>query len=112
MNNPWVKHVKKVAKTNKIPFSMALVVASPSYKGAPSKTHKGKLDFTTKKGDKVFHQKGKYVHKSRTPYTKVAPKKGAPSKTHNGKLDFTTKKGDKVFHQKGKYVHKLRKPFM
>ena len=39
-------------------------------KGTPSKTHPGRLDFTTKKGDKVFHRKGHYVRKSRKPYMK------------------------------------------
>ena len=39
-------------------------------KGSKSKTHKGRKDFTTKRGDKVFHRKGKYVRKSRKPYTK------------------------------------------
>ena len=39
-------------------------------KGSRSKTHKGRLDFTTKKGSKVFHRKGKYVRKGRKPYTK------------------------------------------
>jgi hypothetical protein len=48
------------------------------YKGSPSKTHRGDLDFTGKKGLK--------------------------SKTRRGDLDFTTKYGDKVFHRKGKYV--------
>lgn len=39
-------------------------------KGSRSKTHKGRKDFTTKKGDKVFHRRGKYVRKSRKPYHK------------------------------------------
>ena len=38
-------------------------------KGSRSKTHKGRLDFTTKKGSKVYHRKGHYVRKSRKPYT-------------------------------------------
>jgi len=38
-------------------------------KGSKSKTHKGELDYTTKKGDLVYHQKGKYVRKSDLPYT-------------------------------------------
>ena len=37
-------------------------------KGSPSKTHKGRKDFTTKKGDKVFHRKKHYVRKSRKPF--------------------------------------------
>ena len=43
-------------------------------KGQPSKTRKGRLDFVTHKGDKVFHQKGHYVRKNRKPYTKTARK--------------------------------------
>ena len=42
-----------------------------------SKTHKGRKNYTTKKGDKVFHRKGKYVRKSRKPYSK---KKGGGQK--------------------------------
>ena len=37
-------------------------------KGARSKTHRGEKDYTTKKGDKVFHRKGhdeKHAAKSR-----------------------------------------------
>ena len=41
-----------------------------STKGTRSKTRKGRKNYTTKKGDKVFHRKGKYVRKSRKPYSK------------------------------------------
>ena len=41
-----------------------------STKGTRSKTHPGRKNYTTKKGDKVFHRKGKYVRKSRKPYSK------------------------------------------
>ena len=41
-----------------------------STKGTRSKTHKGRKNYTTKKGDKVFHRKGKYVRKYRKPYSK------------------------------------------
>jgi hypothetical protein len=41
-----------------------------SKKGTKSKTHPGRLNYTTKKGDKVFHRKHHYVRKSRKPYTK------------------------------------------
>ncbi len=102
-------------------------------KGSRSKTHKGRKDFTTKRGDKVFHRRGKYVRKSRKPYhkkrggsTSPSPyvdmstdnltaiggyRKGSRSKTHKGRKDFTTKRGDKVFHRRGKYVRKSRKPY-
>ena len=37
-------------------------------KGSPSKTRKGDLDFTTKKGDKVFHRRGKDIKLKRRPF--------------------------------------------
>tara|TARA_R100001224_G_C4003545_1_gene143575 strand:+ start:272 stop:577 length:306 start_codon:yes stop_codon:yes gene_type:complete len=40
-------------------------------KGMRSKTHPGDKDFTTKKGDKVFHQDGHFVKMSgRKPFKK------------------------------------------
>ena len=33
-----------------------------------SKTHKGDFDYTTKKGDKVFHQEGHYVRANKMPF--------------------------------------------
>ena len=39
-----------------------------SKKGAKSKTHKGDKDYTTKKGNKDFHQKGKDIKKTKRPY--------------------------------------------
>ena len=72
-------------------------------------THPGRLNFTTKKGSKVFHRKGHYVRKTYKPYSFH---KGTRSKTRKGRLDFTTKKGSKVFHRKGHYVRKSRKPYM
>ena len=42
-----------------------------SKKGSPSKTHKGRKNYTTKKGDKVFHRRKHYVRKSRKPYMKL-----------------------------------------
>jgi 8-oxo-dGTP pyrophosphatase MutT (NUDIX family) len=41
-----------------------------SRKGTRSKTHRGRKNYTTKRGDKVFHRKGKYVRSTRRPYTK------------------------------------------
>ncbi len=41
-----------------------------STKGTRSKTHRGRKNYTTKKGDKVFHRKKHYVRKSRKPYSK------------------------------------------
>lgn len=40
-----------------------------STKGTKSKTRSGRLNYTTKKGSKVFHRKGHYVRKSRKPYS-------------------------------------------
>jgi len=51
------------------------------YKGAPSLTRPGDIDFTFKKGSK--------------------------SHSHPGDFDFTTKKGDMVFHRKG---HNIKMP--
>jgi hypothetical protein len=38
-------------------------------KGDKSKTRPGDLDYTTKRGDKDFHRKGKDVKRARRPYT-------------------------------------------
>jgi hypothetical protein len=51
-----------------------------SKKGTRSKTHPGRKNYTTKKGDKVFHRKKHYVRKSRKPYTKKGGKKSKKSK--------------------------------
>lgn len=40
-------------------------------KGSISKTHKGDLDYTTKRGDKVFHQDGRFIKMfGREPFKK------------------------------------------
>ena len=78
------------------------------HKGTMSKTHPGDMDFTTKKGNKVFHQNQHFVRKSYKPYSFH---KGSKSKTRKGRKNFTTKKGSKVFHRKGKYVRKSYKPY-
>ena len=57
-----------------------------STKGTRSKTHKGRKNYTTKKGSKVFHRKGKYVRKSRKPYS--SKKRGGrhvPFDSHAGR---------------------------
>ena len=41
-----------------------------SKRGTRSKTHRGRLNYTTKRGDKVFHRRRHYIHKKRRPYTK------------------------------------------
>jgi hypothetical protein len=77
-------------------------------KGTKSKTHRGRKNYTTKRGDKVYHRKGHYVKKTHKPYSY---RKGSHSKTKLGLLDYTTKLGNLVFHQKGHYVRKSRKPY-
>uniref|UniRef100_A0A6C0E119 Uncharacterized protein n=1 Tax=viral metagenome TaxID=1070528 RepID=A0A6C0E119_9ZZZZ len=77
-------------------------------KGTKSKTHPGRKNYTTKRGDKVYHRKGHYVKKTHKPYSY---RKGSSSKTHLGLLDYTTKFGDLVFHKNGHYVRKSRKPY-
>ena len=39
-------------------------------KGTRSKTHPGRKNFTTKRGNKVFHRRGHYVRLNRAPYRK------------------------------------------
>ena len=53
-------------------------------KGSKSLTHKGDLDYTTKKGDKYFHEDGHLVKQSYKPFD---AHKGSKSKTHAG-LDY------------------------
>jgi len=79
-----------------------------NYFGTPSKTHVGRKNYTTKKGDMVYHQKGHYVRKTHKPYSY---RKGSASKTRKGRKDFTTKKGSNVYHRNGHYVRKSRKPY-
>jgi hypothetical protein len=77
--------------------------------GSKSKTHPGRLNYTTKKGDKVYHQKHHYVRKTHRPYGSF---KGTRSKTHKGRMNYTTKKGDKVYHRKGHYIRKSKRPYV
>ena len=51
-------------------YSSPIYTMRSSRKGTSSKTHPGRKNYTTKKGDKVFHRKGKYVRLSRRPYGK------------------------------------------
>jgi len=78
--NSWISFLKSWSADNGVPYQKAMgdpaaraaynkskgVVAG--HKGAASKTRKGRLDYTTKKGDKVFHRKGKDVRLSRDPF--------------------------------------------
>lgn len=45
-------------------------------RGTRSKTHPGRKNYTTKKGDKVFHRNHHYVRKSRKPYTHTKKRRG------------------------------------
>ena len=78
------------------------------FKGAPSKTRRGRLDFTTKKGSKTFQRNGHRVKKSYKPYSFH---KKSRSKTHKGRLDFTTKKGNLDFQRNGHRIRRLRTPY-
>ena len=77
-------------------------------KGTRSKTHRGRKNYTTKRGNTVYHRKGHNVKKTHRPYSYS---KGSSSKTNLGLIDFTTKLGDLVFHQKKHYVKKSRRPY-
>ena len=80
-----------------------------SFFGTRSKTRPGRKNYTTKKGDKVYHRNGHYVRKTHRPYSF---RKGSMSKTRKGRKNFTTKRGSKVFHRKGHYVRKSGRPYM
>lgn len=78
--NSWVTFLKQWSAEHNMPYGQALKSAEAKaaynkakgiktgHKGAPSKTHKGDMDFTTKRGDKDFHRKGKDVRKARRPF--------------------------------------------
>jgi hypothetical protein len=96
-------------------FFLGKTKKTRSVKGTASKSHPGRKNYTTKKGDKVYHRKNHYVRKSYRPYTKkggLGHTKGTMSVTHLGDMDYTTKKGDKVFHRNNHYVKRSRKPYM
>lgn len=60
---------KALAKGKKsIPTIYTMGNSMSAVKGTRSRTHPGRKNYTTKKGDKVFHRKGKYVRRSRRPY--------------------------------------------
>ena len=100
--------MKKNKLLENIYFFLYCNIIMDYFFGSPSKTHPGDKDFTTKKGDMVYHRKGHYLKKTHRPYSFH---KGTHSKTRKGRLNFTTKKGSKVFHRKGHYVRKSRKPY-
>jgi len=70
-----------------------------STKGTRSKTHKSRKNYTTKKGDKVFHRKRKYVRKSRKPYSKK--KRGGG---HPHEVGFSARGKENIFPFVGEYA--------
>ena len=70
--------------------------------GVPSVTRPGDLDYTTKKGDMVYHPQRHFKRKTYKPYSYH---KGSRSKTRKGRKNFSKKR------RKGKYVRKSYKPY-
>ncbi len=58
----------KKKKSSTSSSRMTTKTKSSSKKGSKSKTRPGDLDYTTKKGDKDFHQGGKDIKKKKRPY--------------------------------------------
>lgn len=56
-----------------------------SKKGTKSKTNPGDMNYTTKKGDKDFHQGGKDIKKKKRPYI---PRKKATAELGGEKITF------------------------
>lgn len=73
----------------------------PSTKGTRSKTHRGKKNFTTKKGNKVYNPRGHYLTKTHRPFSFF---KGSKSKTHKGRKNFmrNTRKRNIKYRKGGK----------
>ena len=66
MANDWITHVKKYAKDHNIKYGDAMKKAKATYKkGSPSKTDKGELDFSTKKGGSRKTARKAYEKKSK-----------------------------------------------
>lgn len=69
-SNLWVLHVKRVQKRTGLPWGKAMQEARKTWtpkskgfgKGSPSKSRRGKVDFSTKKSSKDFDRSG---HRSR-----------------------------------------------
>jgi len=76
--------------------------------GSKSKTRKNRLNFTTKRGSKVYDRKHRYV---KVGYKPFGSHKNTKSRTRKGRKNYTTKRGDKVFHRKGRNVRKSRRPY-
>jgi hypothetical protein len=85
VSNPWLSNSIPQMKSNELqkpfffggaqtPIALSLPVGSFSgsgfSRGTPSLTRPMDLDFTTKKGDKVYHKAGKDVKKIHMPFMK------------------------------------------
>ncbi len=79
--------------------------------GTKSHTHKGDLDFTSKKGSKVHHLHHHNVRRSIAPFARGGYHIGTKSHTHKGDKDFTSKKGSKVHHIEHHDVRRRVAPF-
>lgn len=80
----------------------------PATKGTSSKTRRGRKNFSTKRGNKVYNPNGHYLTKTHRPYSFF---KNSKSKTRRGRKNFTTKKSSRVFHRKGHNVTRKRRPY-
>lgn len=83
-----------------IPFNIINFFLTMPKKGTKSKTHKGDLDYTTKKGDKDFHEDGHLIQKTYKPFD---AHKGSVSKSHS--IDIGGVKGVKPLHRGLDFQH-------
>ena len=51
---------------SQVPSAFGIMRGSGFHKGSESLTHEGDMDFTTKKGDEVYHRKGHNVKLAHT----------------------------------------------
>lgn len=87
--NTWIEHCKSYASKHGCSYKEAMSKGKKSYKGPrrkmkaaaekkkrggkkgdKSKTDPGDMDYTTKSGDKDFHEDGEDVKKKKRPYKK------------------------------------------
>jgi hypothetical protein len=101
----WLKFDRKEKQEATRQFNTAQF--GKGVKGSKSKTHKGDLDYTTKKGDEYFHEDDHLVKKSYKPFD---AHKGSKSKSHS--IDIGGVKGVKPLHAGLDYqhYHKLKIP--
>jgi len=70
-------------------------------KGTRSRTHKGRKNFTTKKGMKHHDVQANWLMNMYRPFNFH---KGSVSKTRKGRKNFITHKGSKQYDRQGHYV--------